>query len=265
MKLSRHIHNMNTNEVSALPITITQDGISVDEQFLVVTKTNSFLTHHLKKYYLSTSSVYQKVIYRTYWVEEKFEGPLTQQGMKLKITSLYPDIVGIEFAKTKTVYSKDHPRFLEVLQGKGLLLLQQDTPSLLDEATTYVIELRPDQKTVIPPNWHYTLVNTGKETLATIEMYQTTQELNSCHCDHKGSGVYVIERNGIPEIVKNSQYKNLMKYATVDPENYATRFKVEPTKNLISQLKVVTGTCTDDSIDCWKGVLDQANSGYYPF
>lgn len=250
---------------ATLPITITQDGISVDEQFLAITKTHSFLTRNLRKYYLSTSAVYQKVVYRTFWVEEKFEGPLTEQKMKLKVTTLFADVVGIEFAKTKTIYSKLHPRFLEVIQGKGLLLLQQDTLSSLDEATSYVIELTPESKTVIPPNWHYTLVNTGKETLATIEMYQDTQELNNCNHSHKGSGVYVIERNGIPEIVKNSQYKNLVKYATVDSNSYATHFQMVPNQSLVSQLVTIASRCDDCANPTWKARLDEANSGYFPF
>lgn len=247
-----------------LPITLTPDGITVDEQMLLVTKTNSFLTKHLRKYYLSTSSVYQKVVYRTHWIEERFPGPLTAHDLKLKVTTLYADIVGIEFAKTKTIYSKDHPRFLEVIEGKGLLLLQQDTQSLLDEATTYVVELTPQTKTVIPPNWHYTLINTGKETLATIELYKGDQQLHNCNCDNKGTGVYVIERNGVPEIVKNSQYKNLVKYATVDPETYATHFQMVPTRSLISQLPVVTVSC-NNNIECWKDILDGANSSFNRF
>lgn len=256
---------MTNYELSKLPITVTADGIAVDEQFLAITKTNSFLTRHLKRYYLSTSSVYQKVVYRTFWLEEKFEGPLTKRDMKLKITTLFPDVVGIEFAKTKTIYSKLTPRFLEVIQGKGLLLLQRDTVSLLDDATTYVVELNPESKAVIPPNWHYTLVNTGKETLATVEMYRESQALNNCFCEKKGSGVYVIERNGIPEIVKNSQYKNLVKYATVDSESYATNFKLLPTKSLVSQLESVFVHCDTCNEHNWQEYLDSANSGYFPF
>ncbi len=256
---------MTNYELSKLPIVVTPDGITIEDDFLAITKTNSFLTKHLRKYYLSTSSVYQKIVYRTFWLEEKFDGPLSRNQMKLKVTTLFPDIVGIEFAKTKTVYSKLHPRFMEVMQGKGLLLLQKDTVSLLDDATTYVIELSPDIKAVIPPNWHYTLVNTGKETLATIEMYQESQELNSCHCHQKGSGVYVIERNGIPEIVKNSQYKNLVKYATVDSETYATNFKLLATKSLVSQIDDVFAEYHGTNEPLWQDLLDSANSGYYPF
>jgi len=248
-----------------LPITITAEGIQVDEQFLVITKSTSFLTRNLKKYYLSISSVYQKIVYKTFWIEEKFPGRLAQQGMKLKATMLFPDIVGIEFAKTKTIYSKDHPRILEVLQGKGMLLLQHDPQSLLEEAVTYVITLEPGRKTIVPPNWHYTLVNTGKESLVTVELYRDSQELHSCHCEQKGTGVYVIERNGLPEIVKNSQYKNLVKYATVDPESYATNFEMLPTQSLMDQLHLVVGHCADCTHEHWQRYLDSANSGYYPF
>ena len=252
-------------EPLTLPITITQDGIQIDENFLVITKANAFLTRQLRKYYLSTASVYPKVVYRTFWLEEKFPGTLEQLGMKVKVTTLFADVIGIEFAKTKTIYSKCHARLLEVIQGKGMLLLQQDTMSALDEASTYVIDLVPGGKTVIPPNWHYTLVNTSKETLATVEMYKSEQELNSCSGDKKGSGVYVIERNGIPEIVKNSQYKNLVKYVTVDSESYATNFNVDNSKTLSEQVAAIAECCYNDIDPNWQLLLDTANSGNYPF
>lgn len=256
---------MEQTMLESLPITIIADDLQVDDQFLAITKTTSFLTRHLRKYYLSISSVYQKIVYKTFWIEEKFSGPLTKQKMKLKATLLFPDVVGIEFAKTKTIYSKDHPRLLEVLQGKGMLLLQHDPGSFLEEGVTYVISLEPGLKTVVPPDWHYTLVNTGKETLATIEMYRDGQELHSCHCDQKGAGVYVIERNGLPEIVKNSQYKNLVKYATVNPESYATNFEMVPTQSLVTQVQLVSANCPECANERWKQYLDTANIGYFSF
>jgi oxalate decarboxylase/phosphoglucose isomerase-like protein (cupin superfamily) len=128
-----------------------------------------------------------------------------------------------------------------------------------------VINLEPGRKTVIPANWHYTLVNTGKETLATIEMYKENQELHSCHCGQKGAGVYVIERNGLPEIVKNSQYKNLVKYATVDPESYATNFEMDSTHALVDQLQLIAGHCLDCDHNQWKQYLETANSGNFSF
>ncbi|WKZ24103.1 MAG: glucose-6-phosphate isomerase family protein [Candidatus Dojkabacteria bacterium] len=256
---------MTDYKLTNLPIQFAEDHIHVDESFLAITKSNTFLTKHLRKYYLSTSSVYQKIVYKSYFIEEKFPGPLTRKNLKLKVTTLFPDVVGIEFAKTKTVYSKEHPRLMEILKGAGLLLLQKDTASLLDDAVTYVFDISEGNKVVIPPNWHYTLVNTGKETLATVELYEGSQSLHHCHCDQKGTGVYIIERNGVPEIVKNSQYKNLVKYATVDPENYATRFKIVPTQSLAGQVDTVFDYCTTCSLDSWEQYLNDANKGFFPF
>ncbi len=229
-----------SENLSPLPITITSDGISVDESFLTITKSRSFLSRHLRRYYLSVSTVYPKIIYKTFWIEERVPGLLAKSGMKLKATYLYSDIVGIEFAKTKTICSVGTSRLLEVVQGNGLIILQHATKSLLDEAIPYVIHIEAGKKAVIPANWDYAIVNTGKEPLVTLELYNGDQQLHKCNCEKKGSGIYVIERNGIPEIVKNSQYKNVGKYATVNSEEYVTALELDPTIPLAEQLPAFT-------------------------
>lgn len=247
---------MEEQIVGQLPIQIIQDTITVDDSFLVITKEKSFLSRHLKKYYLSISSVYPKVIYKTYWVEEKLPGPLAEANMKIKATVIFPDVIGIEYAKSKTIYSKNHPRFIEVISGKGLVIVQKDTASLLDEATAYVIPLEAGKKSIIPPNWHYTIVNTGNTTLATVELYQHLQPLHQVSAHKKGSGVYVIERNGFPEIVKNSQYKNLAKYVTVDAESYVTACDICTTQHLLTQAGVLHTHIEDLRHRNWDSLLD---------
>jgi oxalate decarboxylase/phosphoglucose isomerase-like protein (cupin superfamily) len=256
---------MEETVANALPITILANDIAVDDSFLTITREKAFLTRHLKNYYLTTSSVYPKIVYKSFWIEEKMAGPLTKAALKIKVTTLYSDVIGIEFAKTKTIYSKCHARFLETLQGKGLLIMQEDTKTQLDEATAYVVELSVGQKAVIPPNWHYTLVNTGKETLATVELYKSEQELNQCSGSHKGTGIYVIERNGIPEIVKNSQYKNLSKYATVSAEQYALTNQLSTTESLYTQAALLAQLMPELATRNWPVHLNEHRIGSFPF
>jgi PhoPQ-activated pathogenicity-related protein len=146
-----------------------------------------------------------------------------------------------------------------------MLIMQQDTNTPLDEATAYVVDLLPGQKAVIPQNWHYTLVNTGKETLATIEMYQDKQELNQCAADKKGTGIYIIERNGMPEIVKNSQYKNLSKYATVSAERYGTCNNLSTTETLINQAPSLASAIPAILACNWASIFKESGTGNFPF
>lgn len=255
-----------TVQQEILPVTVTPEGITVDESFLTVTKTHAFLSKHLRRYYLSVSPVYPKVIYKTYWIEEKVSGPLTNQHMKVKATYIYPDIVGIEYAKTKTIHSVNSPRLLETLQGTGMLVLQRECTTLLEESTPYVIQLAQGTKAVIPANWEYTIVNTGKEPLVTAELYHASQPLHQCACARKGSGVYVIERNGVPEIVKNSQYKNVNKYATVSSEQYVTSLNLDPTQSLSQQLPSFLASHWFTCPSCeWVIPLGQSQTGAYTF
>lgn len=217
-----------------LPISIAEDTIEVDEDYLKITEVNSFLTKQLGDFYLSISSVYPKIVYKTFWLEETFKGPLTKAGLKLKVTTVYPDVVGIEYAKTKTIKSENYPRLLEILSGNGYLILEND--DLETEVKSFIIPLETMDKTVIPPNWHYALVNTSEEQFVTVEYYHEAQELNNCQGDKRGSGLYIVERNGSAEVVKNSRYKKLRKYATVYPEHYAKSIKIAPKGTFIEDL-----------------------------
>jgi len=244
---------------NTLPITIEQDGITVDESFLAITKSKSFLTKHLNESYLSISSVYPKIIYSTYWIEEKFDGPLTKAGLKIKVTAIYADVIGIEYAKTKTIFSKGHPRMLEVIAGEALIILEQEQPNTRNKVSSYLITVRYGETTVIPPNWKYTIVNTGDEKLVTVEFYKEDQSINNWHTSKKGSGIYIIERNGKPEIVKNSKYKNLLKYATVDVEKYAKQINDKHDRNLIESIDHLVDYIFDIDHQHWCRFLDRTD------
>lgn len=210
---------------AALPIVTREDGLEFDRSVFVVSHEQSFKTKMLRRYYLNALTVFPKIIYKTYWVDD-FYNNFQQGGLKLKSTVVFPDIVGIEFAKTKTVVSVDSPRLVECIAGMGVAILQPPEPALTEEMVPFIVDMYPGVKVAVPPQWGYTLVNIGREPLATIELLHKDQPLHITYKDRKGAPLYLIERNGSVEIVKNSQYKNVQKYVKLDPNEFPKRISV---------------------------------------
>jgi oxalate decarboxylase/phosphoglucose isomerase-like protein (cupin superfamily) len=208
-----------------LPITTHEDGLEFDRSVFVISHEHSFKTRMLRNYYLNALTVFPKIIYKTYWVDD-FYSNFQQGGLKMKVSVVFPDIVGIEFSKTKTVVSVDAPRLIECISGMGVAILQPPEPPLTEEMVPFIIDIFPGIKVAVPPHWGYTLVNIGREPLTTIELIHKDQPLHITYKERRGAPLYMIERNGSVEIVKNSQYKNVQKYVKLDSNDCVKKISI---------------------------------------
>jgi len=218
-----------------LPISITEDGLSFDTSLFTVQKETSFKTKMLRRFYLNSVTVYPKTIYKTYWLDDVYN-TFAKLSIKIKATIIFPDIVGIEFAKTKTVVSVDKVRIIECIAGTGVAIIQPKPVSLIEEMVPQVVDMTPGTKVIVPPGWSYTLVNVGKESLATIEILHKEQTIHQMYVEKRGAPLYFIERNGTVEIVKNSRYKNVQKYVKLNADEYSKSLEIKDTPTIVHQI-----------------------------
>lgn len=228
------INQIFINDV--LPVHIVEDGISFDTTNVIISKVTEFRTRDLRKHYLNSVTVFPKLVYRSYWLEDVFD-LFSEAGLKLKFTVVYPDIVGIEYSKTKTIKSCGSARIIECVQGTGILIKQPDTSSIHDTVVPHLINMNVGKKVVVPEGWCYTLVNAGMEPFATLEVMKREQPVNEILRGKRGAPLYIIERNGTPEIVKNSQYKNVHKYVTLEPDEYLKKLNIQPSVSVAKQVQ----------------------------
>jgi len=225
------------DEYIGLPLGISEEGFVPLDASIVVDKTSTFYSRHLRRFYLNAVSVYPKTVYKTQWLSVRNQ-QLDFHNLRIKTTFILPDVVGIEFSKTKTVNCCNIPRVLEIVSGIGVIIFQKQFSSITEPLTPYLSKVKAGDKVVIPPNWQYTTVNTGSTPLGVIEYIHRDQILHQCPTEYKGVSLYLIERNGTVEIVKNSQYKNVAKYATVKPEIYAQNFDFTPEESVYKHFSV---------------------------
>lgn len=146
---------------------------------------------------------------------------------KKNITVVEAGNVGGEYIKT---YGHYHVGQLDetywVVSGEGIILLQEREIDSLgkpinDKIKSFeAIAVKAGDKVFIPPGIGHLMVNTGRTWLVTIDDSPVNfNEVDPVglpgHADYtpvkelRGFAYYVVEKEGIPQLVKNSAYKTI--------------------------------------------------------
>ncbi|MDP8011729.1 MAG: glucose-6-phosphate isomerase family protein [Thermoplasmata archaeon] len=135
------------------------------------------------------------LIYKVY--ETKYELP---GSLSYAVTEIEPGKVGPEYYFTKGhFHSKSAAEIYIIFQGEGILLLQNRS----GDKKTYnmfrgaIINVEPD--------FAHRSINTGKEKLIFLAIYQSDAGHDYESIKEKGFSFLVIDRNG-PTLIKNPKY-----------------------------------------------------------
>jgi glucose-6-phosphate isomerase, archaeal len=116
----------------------------------------------IQKWYQDNEAIKQelkkgnKTIYETF--TDKFP------PINLTLTVIYPGTIGKEFHMTKGhIHRKKTPEFYILLEGKGKLLIQKESPK--------VIDLKKGEIALIPKGYAHRLVNNGNKKLKVLTIY----------------------------------------------------------------------------------------------
>lgn len=136
-----------------------------------------------------------------------------RHGLRYDITVIRPGSVGGEYIKT---YGHHHPapfpggpsypEVYEVLSGRGCFLMQRANRSgaLQD---VYVVEGRPGQQVVIPPDYGHVTVNVGDGWLILANLVSRGWESTyAAYRANRGAAYYVMAGSQGPAFVPNLHY-----------------------------------------------------------
>lgn len=160
---------------------------------------------------------------------------------KTNVTVWETGTVGGEYIKT---YGHYHVGKLDetynIIEGEGIVLLQKrkgevEGNTVDDEIEVfYAISVKAGDKIFIPSGMGHLVVNTGKTWLVTaddspVNFAEVDPISLPGHADYeavkkmKGFAYYVIEENGKPTLVKNTNYKSVPEAVWLSPEEYAQK------------------------------------------
>ena len=162
------------------------------------------------------------------------DGALKNKGIKANLLYIPPDVVGIEYIKTKAIKCSSYNKIIEMIHGRGILMIQKFVN--VNKQETFILNVKPTEKIIIPAGYTYTLINNNSKTLIALEFIPHQAKNRSVLDDMKGMSYYVIKKNAKKEIVKNPLYKIVEKYRKIDCKEYYKKYHITPKTPMFRQL-----------------------------
>jgi len=178
-----------------------------------------------------------------------FNEPVFTKYMRLDVDDMYksknvrineyvipPNLLGIEYIKTKAVLSPTYSKIIEIHHGGGAIMLQK----IIKGTVTDVIytSVKKNQKIVIPAGYSMILINNRQNApLIAAEIMSTESKNYTVLDDVQGMSYYIIRKNAKQETVLNPMYRTAAKMRKVKwddvVQNLKITLKTPVTKQLI--------------------------------
>jgi glucose-6-phosphate isomerase len=146
---------------------------------------------------------------------EKDKLTIEKSGLRYDIIMVYPGQVNEEYKKTSGhIHKKSellktgYPEIYEVLYGTAMFLLQKSENKIVKEF--YSVRTKAGEKILIPPEFEHATVNIGSTPLIFSDLISVKAENEYTGIQsHGGMAYFVLNKNGVPDTVRNTKYKDI--------------------------------------------------------
>lgn len=222
---------LDLRKAAGIPISLNEGEILFDG-FTYQTK-RSYGLEHIKNELLNDDVHTPENISSTYFGIDHDE-VFFNKGMNLNLTVLMPNMLGIEFLKTRSKVRKNTHTIIDVLLGGGVLIQQNFSDS--DNGTVYITNLKKGSKAIIFSGYDYVLSNTKSTPLVYFEVTSLKSDSINQLDDMKGMSYYVIRKNAKQEIVRNPIYKEVNKPTKINFDKVLTKLGITLKTPIIKQI-----------------------------
>ena len=222
----------NLYKATGLPI-FFNDDMTIDINGLVYTDLKTFYLEDLRSQLLNPNL---KGDLRIYSLLESIDNNdiYKRKNISISLITVYPVIVGIEYAKTHGFKFSENPVLLDVAYGRGRIILQKVVSRFENEVI--VSPLSKGKKIIVPPGYSFKIVNTGKSPLLIVEIGGLNRDRSLSHLDEmQGMGYYIIRKNCKHEIVRNPHYRLAGNYGNVDWDLVLKKFNISIKTPIVKQ------------------------------
>lgn len=155
--------------------------------------------------------------------------------LKINMYLIYPNLAGIEYAKTFATRCKSYPRILEITYGGGIILLQKYTSPIDNRIFKFTV--KKGQKIIVPQGYTCVIVNSRQNsTLIVVEMHYREAKPRIVLDDRKGMSYYIIRKNAKQETVRNPEYKIVNEPEKFNPEQLLAKYGVTSKTPIVKQV-----------------------------
>jgi len=167
-----------------------------------------------------------------------FNEPVFTKYMRLDVDGLYqsknvrineyvipPNLLGIEYIKTKAVLSPTYSKIIEVHHGGGAIMLQKIIKGTVTDVVYTTI--KKNQKIIIPAGYSMILINNRQNSTLIVAEIMSVEATNYTVLDDvQGMSYYIIRKNAKQETVLNPMYRTAPKMRKVKWDEVIQTLKI---------------------------------------
>ena len=223
---------IDLKQSSGLPIFYS--GEDLLPQGLSISHTSVICIDDIRSQLLNEDLNCPQVFYKKYKgidKDEVFKG----KNIKINMYLIFPNLAGIEYAKTFATRCKSYPRILEITYGGGIVLLQKYDSPVNNRIIKIII--KKGQKLIIPQGYTCTIINSRQNSnLVVLEMHSTDAKPRVVLDDRRGMSYYIIRKNAKQETVRNPEYKIVHEPEKIDTDAVLTKYGVKEKTPIVKQI-----------------------------
>lgn len=163
--------------------------------------------------------IYRDIGYQT--DRERFK----KESLRYDLTVVLPNPIGKEFNKTKGHYHPpvpeneiSYPEVYEVIYGQAFYLIQRQGKSADQIVENYLIEVKPGEKIIIPPDFGHITINPGPDPLVMSNWAERDFSSNYEPIEKLKGGSYYLLKDSPYQLMKNSNYQKVPELKKAKPK-----------------------------------------------
>lgn len=223
---------IDLKQSSGLPVFYS--GEDLLPQGLSVSETSIICIDDIRSQLLNEDLNCPQIFYKKYKDLDK-DDVFKSKDIRINMYLIYPNLAGIEFAKTFATRCKRYPRILEVAYGGGIILLQKYDSPLNNRVIKIII--KRGQKIIVPQGYTCTIINSRQNSnLIVLEMHSRKAKPRIVLDDKRGMSYYIIRKNAKQETVRNPEYKIVQEPEKIDIDAILSKYGVKDHTPIVKQI-----------------------------
>lgn len=223
---------IDLKQSSGLPLFYS--GEDLQPQGLTISSTSVVSIDDIRPQLLNEDLTCPEIFYKKYKDIDK-DNAFKNNKLRVNIYTVFPNLAGIEYAKTLATRSKSYPRLFEAVYGGGLALIQRYKSPI--DNITYKLPLKKGEKFIVPAGYSCAVVNTRQNAnLILVEVLNRDAKTRVVLDDRCGMTYYVIRKNAKQEVVRNPEYKIAQEPQKIDMEKLISKYGVTAKTPIVKQV-----------------------------
>lgn len=223
---------IDLRQSTGLPIYYS--GNDLLPQGLTISQTSTVCIDEMRLQLLNPDLNCPEFFYKKYSDIDK-DNVFKEKNIKINMYLIFPNLAGIEYAKTIATRSRKYPRIFEIAYGGGIILFQKYNSSSNNRVIK--VTVKKGQKVIIPSGYTCAIINSRQNSnLIFLEIHSRDAKPRIVLDDRKGMSYYIIRKNAKQETVRNPEYKIVEEPENIDMDLILSKYGVRNGTPIVKQI-----------------------------